>query len=274
MSQLFQIERKHSSEFAPDYQVPLYSIFLFEGNGTFSVDLTSYHFSGKTILFLSPHQHFKWIEPPKSEVRSVLFHGDFYCIEYHKKEVACNGLLFNAIYLIPHIDVSAETYQEICSIIGKIEPLHHSKNEDNEAIIRTYLQLILALSSKEKKELLEEVSLKAPAHDEIVDFQNQLEIHFLQTRELAFYASAAGLTVSAFSRKIKKHFGKTPSKLIQERIILESKKLLHLTNKPIKEIASILKFEDEFYFSRYFKKAVGVSPKNYRETVGISIVAK
>lgn len=274
MSQLFKIERKHPSEFAPDYHVPLYSIFLFEGVGTFSVDLTSYHFSGKTILFLSPHQHFKWIDPPKSDVCSVLFHGDFYCIEYHKKEVACNGLLFNAIYLIPHIGVSDETYLEVCSIIKKMEFLHHSQNEDDEAIIRTYLQLILALSSKEKKEFLEKVSLKAPLHDEIIDFQNQLEMHFLQTREVMFYASSAGLTVNAFSKKIKKHFGKTPSKLIQERIILEAKKLLHLTNKPIKEIASILKFEDEFYFSRYFKKEVGVSPKNYRETVGISIVAK
>lgn len=274
MSQLFQIERKHSSEFAPGYQVPLYSIFLFEGNGSFSVDLTSYLFSGKTILFLSPHQHFKWINPPHSDVRSVLFHGDFYCIEYHKKEVACNGLLFNSIYLVPHIDVPDQTYQEVCSIIEKMESRHQFQNEDNEAIIRTYLQLILALSSKEKKEFMEKISLKTPVHNEIVDFQNQLEMNFLHTREIAFYAASSGLTVDAFNRKIKKYFGKTPSKLIGERIILESKKLLHLTNKPIKEIASILKFEDEFYFSRYFKKAVGVSPKNYRETVGISIVAE
>ena len=57
-------------------------------------------------------------------------------------------------------------------------------------------------------------------------------------------------------------------------MILEAKKLLHLTYKSIKEIAQELDFEDEFYFSRYFKKEVGLSPKQFRDSVGISIVAK
>ena len=42
----------------------------------------------------------------------------------------------------------------------------------------------------------------------------------------------------------------------------------------IKEIANELGFDDEFYFSRYFKNHVNVSPKVFREKVGISIVAK
>lgn len=57
-------------------------------------------------------------------------------------------------------------------------------------------------------------------------------------------------------------------------MILEAKKEIHLTYKSIKEIARDLGFEDEFYFSRYFKKKVGVSPKTFREQVGVSIVAK
>jgi len=55
--------------------------------------------------------------------------------------------------------------------------------------------------------------------------------------------------------------------------VLEAKKQLHLTHKSIKEIAFDLNFEDEFYFSRFFKKNVGLSPKHFRESVGISIVA-
>lgn len=81
-------------------------------------------------------------------------------------------------------------------------------------------------------------------------------------------------SVSAFSKKVKKHFGKTPTQLLQERTILEAKKQLHLTNQSVKEIASNLGFEDEFYFSRYFKNAVGISPTFYRDQVGISEVAK
>jgi len=88
-----------------------------------------------------------------------------------------------------------------------------------------------------------------------------------------FYAEKMNLTSDVFSRKIKSQLGRLPSALIQERVVLESKKLLHLTYLSVKEIALKLQFDDEHYFSRYFKKYVGVSPTDFRLQVGISIAA-
>ncbi|MEX0662390.1 MAG: helix-turn-helix domain-containing protein [Balneolaceae bacterium] len=78
------------------------------------------------------------------------------------------------------------------------------------------------------------------------------------------------LTISAkaLATITKKHFNKTLTELISERIIIEAKRELYLTNKPIKEIAFELGYEDEYYFSRFFKKNADVSPQFYRETVG------
>ena len=135
------------------------------------------------------------------------------------------------------------------------------------------MQLILALASKEKSLLLEHTSLKTQ-HDLANDFQKLLEDHFIRERNVSFYPSALCLTPDSFSKKIKTLLGKTPNKLIQERVVLEAKKLLHLTYKSIKEVAFELNFEDEFYFSRFFKKNVGLSPKHFRKKVGISIVAQ
>ncbi|MBJ5570629.1 AraC family transcriptional regulator, partial [Salmonella enterica subsp. enterica serovar Typhimurium] len=78
---------------------------------------------------------------------------------------------------------------------------------------------------------------------------------------------------NTLSKKIKSLFNKTPSQIIQERVILEAKKQIHLTRKSFKEIALELNFNDEFYFSKYFKKYTGVSPTQFRKEVGISIVA-
>nr|WP_262915618.1 helix-turn-helix domain-containing protein [Niabella ginsengisoli] len=149
-----------------------------------------------------------------------------------------------------------------------------SQNRFDHSILKTYLQLILALCSREKQKQIENLADVEDGIEATANFQSILEVFFLQSKDVSFYAAKEGISTSAFSKKIKHRFGKSPSKLIQERVALEAKKLLHLTTDPIKEIAARLNFDDEFYFSRYFKKQVGVSPKQFRERVGISIVAK
>ena len=51
---------------------------------------------------------------------------------------------------------------------------------------------------------------------------------------------------------------------------LRLKENLYLTNKTVKEIAYELGYEDEYYFSRFFKINADVSPQLYRETVGFA----
>lgn len=207
------------------------------------------------------------------EIVLLHFHSDFYCIEYHKKEVACNGLLFNNIYLLPYISVTSDKFTVIRQIIEKLDAENKFCNPFSDAILRSYLQLILALCSKEKNIELQDGDTYDTYYDDIAGLQDLIEKYFLKERASSFYASKLALSTNTFSKKVKQQFGKTPTQLIKERVILEAKKMLHLTHKSIKEIAFELNFEDEFYFSRYFKKSVGLSPTHYREEAGISIVA-
>ena len=266
------VEHINLQQFSTPTSVENYCIFMFEGTGVFTVDATPYTYKGYTLLFLSPFQHFQWQEASITTAELLQFHGDFYCIEYHKKEVACNGFLFNALFLQPHISVAETTFVEVKNLFRNITAELIENNPFSEAVLRSYLQLSLALSSKEKSLLLTDAPPQTE-HTLATDFQELLEKHFLSERNLSFYAEALSLTPDAFSKKLKKLIGKTPTKLLQERLVLEAKKQLHLTHKSIKEIAFDLNFEDEFYFSRFFKKNVGLSPKHFRESVGISIVA-
>lgn len=253
-----------------------YQVFLIQGPTKVVVDFTTYEITTPALLFLSPYQHITWTKPSNSPVIQLLFHGDFYCIEYHKQEVACNGLLFNNIYLLPYVALSPESFREIEEIILKIEKELNDHSDFSEAVIKAYLQVILALSSKVKKSYIEDnAAIVLPDENyEGSEFQKLLEENFAQEKSVNFYAEKLCLNTDTFSKKIKSQLGKTPSAFIQERIILESKKLLHLTRLSIKEIASQLNFQDEHYFSRYFKKNVGVSPSEFRTKTGISIVAE
>ncbi|MGE9310665.1 helix-turn-helix domain-containing protein [Niabella sp. CJ426] len=251
-----------------------YLILLFDGTASFSIDFIEHTCNGKSLLFLSPYQLLQWNAHNPPVVDLLRFHGDFYCIEYHKEEVACNGILFNNIYERPFISVPEVIFQEITAAFYKIKAMENSSQHADLSIMRSYLQLILALSSKEKQIIMAENRVAGHGKNSLASFQNLLEQHFISSRSVSFYAAHYGLSVNAFSKQIKKQFSKTPSQLIQERLILESKRLLHLTFKSIKEIATELGFEDGFYFSRFFKKETGVPPKTFREKVGISIAAK
>lgn len=273
MDTTIQIEQAKDPVSFQELKEAYYFIILFDGDFSFSVDFHKYQCSGKNLLFLSPHQLLKWHSGNTLITGILKFHGDFYCIEYHKKEVACNGILFNNIYESPFVLVPDAIFEEIKDIFKKLAEFDISGKSYDLSIAKSYLQLILALSSREKQIQISNRAI-ALQKEQVSDFQSVLEDHFIHSRSVSFYAVHYGLSVDAFSKKIKSYYGKSPSRLIQERLVLEAKKMLHLTHKNIKEIAADLCFEDQFYFSRYFKKQVGISPKAFREQVGISIVAK
>lgn len=251
-----------------------YHILLLENEDCFSIDFVKYKNPKYSILFISPYQKLEWLKNTNVNVKQVCFHADYYCIEYHKKEVACNGILFNNIYLTPFVTLKEQTYKEIETIIDKIEIEMSSQKPFSDSIIKIYLQLILAICSKEKSITIQSSLLNKNIDNSVHEFSKILDKYFLIEKKVSFYADYLNLSPSLLSKKIKQYFGKTPTQLIQERTILEAKKLLHLTQKSIKETAFELNFKDEYYFSRYFKKNVGVSPTQYRKNVGISIVAK
>lgn len=257
-----------------DFQSPFYQIIGLENPTKFSVDFTAYSCSGQSIIFLSPYQHFQWQGEATGSIMKLDFHGDFYCIEYHKKEVACNGLLFNNVYLMPFVTISSILFEEIKTIFNKIEIEGAAGSLSSESVLKSYLQLILALCSKEKSWQLANSGIFQDELTVGLRFQKVLESSYLIERSVQFYAEQLAMGLDSFSKKVKKELGKSPSQLIQDRVVLEAKKMLHLTYFSIKEIAAKLQFEDEFYFSRYFKKNVGISPSGFRERVGISIAAK
>jgi len=115
---------------------------------------------------------------------------------------------------------------------------------------------------------------KTEVKDDLMErFRQLLDEHFLTLHKPNDYADLLAVSPNTLTKRCTKYFKKPPTHLITERLILEAKKQLHLTRKSIKEIAFALNFQDEFYFSRVFKKFTNVSPQAFRDKTGISIVA-
>jgi AraC-like DNA-binding protein len=96
------------------------------------------------------------------------------------------------------------------------------------------------------------------------DFDALLQKHYLENKDVAFYAQKLNLTPNHLSETIKSVTGKSAKKRIEEALIFEAKSLLRQTQMSIKEITYWLGFEDDSYFVKFFKQAENITPNAYR----------
>jgi AraC family transcriptional activator of pobA len=138
-------------------------------------------------------------------------------------------------------------------------------------ILVSYLKIFLIttsrLKSEQQPEALDLVSdLKEPFV--LQNLKEAIEKDFRKKHAVSDYAEALNISAKALAKITKSYFNKTITELISERVLIEAKRELYLTRKTVKEIAYELGYEDEHYFSRFFKNNADVSPQMYRETVG------
>jgi AraC-like DNA-binding protein len=91
-------------------------------------------------------------------------------------------------------------------------------------------------------------------------FKTTLEKNYKKVKNPRDYAGLLNLSTSYLNECVKVTTGKPVSIHIQQRIILEAKRLLYHSGKSVKEIADELGYDDFSYFTRLFSKAVGMSP--------------
>lgn len=99
-----------------------------------------------------------------------------------------------------------------------------------------------------------------------VRFKNALAQQVLTLRSVSEYADQLAVTPNHLNRCVRATTGRTASDLITDMLILEAKVRLRQTSLSVAEIAAQLGFDDGSYFSRVFRKHVGVPPLDYRQS--------
>lgn len=97
-------------------------------------------------------------------------------------------------------------------------------------------------------------------------FRQLLEANYCTIKQPMAYAKRLNISTHYLNESIKKTTGLSVSQHIQDRIILEAKRLLYHTGKSVKEIAFELGYEDYPYFSRLFTRAAGMSALTFRSS--------
>lgn len=165
-----------------------------------------------------------------------IYNRDFYCIQLHDEEVACDGLLFNNIANMPMTSVTKE---EDPYLFSQMESEFNLNDTAQEEIIRTYLkQLFIKSARLWKKQHLDKVVLKQNTDLEFFrKFTRLVETHYKQMHSVSDYAELLSMAPKTITHKFKRLNLLQPNEIIKNRLVLEAKRLLVHTSMTAKEIA-------------------------------------
>lgn len=102
----------------------------------------------------------------------------------------------------------------------------------------------------------------------VARWREKIETQLRSGWSVAQYAKALNVTPARLRAACLEVTGKTPIRVLEERLLLEAKRNLTYTNMTIAQIAYYLGFTDPAYFSRFFSKLAAESPAAFRKRVG------
>jgi AraC family transcriptional regulator, transcriptional activator of pobA len=95
-------------------------------------------------------------------------------------------------------------------------------------------------------------------------FRTLVDAHFRDHWALQHYANQLGVSVGQLTRICRDVSGRTASELIAARVLAEAQRELAYGSNSVKQVAAALGFEDEAYFSRFFRLRSGNTPRGFR----------
>lgn len=245
-------------------------VWVKEGNGLLKVDFSEYSFQKGTFFAFSPFQPFMFSTAEDIKGIAIQFHSDFYCIHRNPEETNCDTVLFNNIYQEPFFSVDPAMETKFDFLIEQLKAeFSDDENKSHELLVpnlKVFLGNASRIKAKSQSKQPKFTDTKTPFV--LQNLKSEIETNFKEKHSASDYADLLNISSNALAKIVKAHYNKTLTELITERIIIEAKRELYMTTKPIKEIAWSLGFNDEYYFSRLFKTNTDISPQMYRDTVG------
>lgn len=230
-----------------------------------NVDGNDYVFAKDTVLFLTEYHKVTIVSVTKA--RLVRFNRAFYCISDHDGEVGCKGILFFGASQFPKITIPENEIEKF-EVLWKMFTIEmESKDSLQNDMLQMMLKRLLILSTRIYKEQTELTTFDKNQLDIVREYNYLVESHFKTKHQVADYAEMLHKSPKTLSNLFKKYNEKSPLQIIQARIVLEARRLLHYSDLTIKEIAYEVGYEDIQAFSKFFKKVEGVSPSDFKKSL-------
>jgi AraC family transcriptional regulator, transcriptional activator of pobA len=226
-----------------------------------------YKFKAKknTLVIIPPRvlNSSEWHPDTKGYV--VLFNLDFFTQSQFPYRYIQNKRILQPTVL-PYVDLTDDQAKKLERVFKTIA---REKNKDgphqNEFIAIKIIELLIRCERLYSDS--EDVNRNQVTLDITQKFADLVELNFAKERSVTFYASQLHIHPNYLNALVKAHTGLTAKESIQNRILLETKYLLHTTDLSIKQISNEMGFGDPTYFNVFFKRSENISPAAYRASI-------
>jgi AraC family transcriptional activator of pobA len=242
-----------------------YHLLLFtEGAGTHAIDFKSFAVRPYQIYFMIPGQVHSWnFEGPVDGYVvnfSVPFLQSFLLKpDYLEQFPFFNGVLEDAV-----IDLPEAIRPKVLDIFHQLVAESTSSQRLGLDMVKSLLlQLFITIGRLSFEQ--RPGSITSFNYSLLKTFQKLIDQHCTTLRLPKEYAELLYITPNHLNALCKEALGLPAGEVIRNRIVLEAKRLLVNLKLTIAEIAYTLNFEDNSYFTKFFKKQAGLTPEEFRK---------
>ncbi|MGS4344899.1 helix-turn-helix domain-containing protein [Myroides odoratus] len=248
---------------------------LFEVEGHYQYDF--YQIYWFTEVLTPHHQEIDFISyPVKAQEIWIIYPGQVHQLDTRYSRGYCLGIDKNYFHSVLFKEAKQRAFTGHNQLkfaatpeeAQRLEYLHllielEFNTFKRPTVLEQYLQLYMVHVQD-----LPVISQQHVVLDERVHKLLQLiEEHYSTQRNNEFYAGQVSLSVKRMNEILFQAIGKTVKQQVQERLLLEAKRLVGYSEDTIQSIAHALHFSDATYFNRFFKKYTKQTPKDFRAEV-------
>lgn len=232
-----------------------------KGLGNHEIDFVNYELSDYSVFIVRPGQVHQLELRSDSIGYMIQFNSEFYSPIEKKPNVLLQKASTKNFY-----QLKEEGFLRLDMLLMSISNEYKSRSEEYKEVIKSNLQILFIELMR-----LRNTNTKGSANKDLYvqerleEFLQLLETNITSEKQVSQYANMLNLSNYQLNSITKQTLGKTASELINEQIILESKRYLLATSNQVNEIAYYLGYEDVSYFIRFFKKHTGYSPEVFRQ---------
>ncbi|MGZ3851858.1 MAG: helix-turn-helix domain-containing protein [Flavisolibacter sp.] len=235
---------------------------LTKGSADYMCGIYKFKAQKNTLVIIPPRviNSSEWY--PDTTGYLVVFNLDFFTQSHFPYRYIQNKRILQPT-VSPYIQLTDEQARKIEKIFKTIISEKQQEGpHQNEFIAIKIIELIIRCERLYSD--THDVSRNRISLDLTQKFTDLVEINFTKERSVTFYASQLHIHPNYLNALVKSHTGLTAKESIQNRILLETKYLLHTTDLSIKEISNEMGFDDPTYFNVFFRRFENLSPAAYR----------